>query len=123
MSEFAHRMETMAGTAEVVKNLFAALGDPELISLGIGAPASEALPVDIVREKFLHSQNVVEESRITIMQSWDHPDLGRLRTGDNVFRGPVPVPGSSWLAYVAQGVMGSWAGSCEALAFQNIDRA
>lgn len=50
MSEFAHRMETMAGTAEVVKNLFAALGDPELISLGIGAPASEALPVDIVRE-------------------------------------------------------------------------
>lgn len=50
MQEFAHRMTAMAETAEVVKNLFGALGDPELISLGIGAPAKEALPVDIVRE-------------------------------------------------------------------------
>ncbi|MEA4965309.1 MAG: PLP-dependent aminotransferase family protein [Oscillospiraceae bacterium] len=50
MQKFAHRMTAMAETAEVVKNLFGALGDPELISLGIGAPAREALPVDIVRE-------------------------------------------------------------------------
>ena len=85
---------------------------------------AQDLPVDIVREKSLHSQNVVEESRITIKQSWDHPDLERLRTGDNAYRDtPVLVPGLSWLAYVAQGVIGSWAGSCEALAFQTIDRA
>jgi 2-aminoadipate transaminase len=43
-------METMAETAEVVKNLFGSFSDPELISLGIGAPAKEALPVDTVRE-------------------------------------------------------------------------
>ena len=95
-----------------------------LIFLSAPSFSQNLLPVDIVREKFLHSQNVVEESRITIMQSWDHPDLGRLRTGADVYQGtPAFVPGSSWLAYVAQGVMGSWAGSCEALAFQNIDRA
>ena len=50
MSKFARRMEVMAETAAVVKGLFGALGDPELISLGIGAPAREALPVDIIRE-------------------------------------------------------------------------
>lgn len=50
MRTYAHRIDAMAGTAAVVKGLFGALGDPELISLGIGAPAREALPVDLVRE-------------------------------------------------------------------------
>ena len=84
---------------------------------------SQNLPVDIVREMSLHSQNVVEESRITIMQSWDHPDLGRLRTGADVYRGtPAFVPGSSWLAYVSQSAIGSWIGSYAPMAFQTIDR-
>jgi len=65
----------------------------------------------------------VEESKITIKYSWDHPDLGRLQTGDSVYRGvPVIVPGSSWLAYVSQSAIGSWMGNCRALAIQNIDR-
>lgn len=50
MSKFAQRMITMESTAGVIRNLFSAMGDPELISFGGGAPAKEALPIDIVRE-------------------------------------------------------------------------
>ena len=50
MQKFAHRMDVMAETAKVVNGLFGSFADPELISLGIGAPAGEALPVDLVRE-------------------------------------------------------------------------
>ena len=50
MQKYARRMGAMSETAAVVKGLFGALNDPELISLGIGAPAKEALPVDILRE-------------------------------------------------------------------------
>lgn len=50
MQKYARRMDLMTETAAVVKGLFGALGDPELISLGIGAPAKEALPIDILRE-------------------------------------------------------------------------
>ncbi len=84
---------------------------------------AQDLPVDIVREKSLHTQNAVEESKITIKQYWDHPDLGRLQTGDDVYREtPVFVPGSSWLAYVSQSAFGSWNGSFAPMAFQTIDR-
>ena len=40
----------MENTASVVRNLFNAMGDPETISFGGGAPASEGLPIDQVRE-------------------------------------------------------------------------
>jgi 2-aminoadipate transaminase len=50
MSKFAQRMATMEKTAVVIRNLFGSMGDPELISFGGGAPAKEALPIDIVRE-------------------------------------------------------------------------
>ena len=50
MDKYARRIAAMAESAAVVKGIFGALGDPELISLGIGAPAKEALPVDILRE-------------------------------------------------------------------------
>lgn len=50
MVKFARRMGAMAETADVVKGLFSAMGDKELISFGGGAPAKEVLPVDIVRE-------------------------------------------------------------------------
>lgn len=50
MDKYAHRIAAMAESAAVVKGIFGALGDPELISLGIGAPAREALPVDILRQ-------------------------------------------------------------------------
>ncbi|MCR4711576.1 MAG: PLP-dependent aminotransferase family protein [Clostridia bacterium] len=48
--QYARRIAAMTETAKVVKGLFSNLGDPELISLGIGAPAWEALPVDTLRE-------------------------------------------------------------------------
>lgn len=50
MSNFAKRIESMGNSAAVVKRLFGAMNDPEIISFGGGAPAKEALPVDIIRE-------------------------------------------------------------------------
>lgn len=50
MSKFAERINSMENTAAVVKKLFGAMNDPEIISFGGGAPAREALPVDIIRE-------------------------------------------------------------------------
>jgi 2-aminoadipate transaminase len=50
MAKFAQRMTVMAEPAAVIRNLFAAMNDPGIISFGGGAPAKEALPVDIVRE-------------------------------------------------------------------------
>lgn len=50
MSEFAKRMYFMSETATVVRSLFRSMADPDLISFGGGAPAKEALPVDIIRE-------------------------------------------------------------------------
>jgi len=50
MSKFAQRMTSMEKSASVVKKLFGAMSDPEIISFGGGAPAKEALPVGIVRE-------------------------------------------------------------------------
>ena len=50
MPKFTQRMTTMEKPAAVIKKLFAAMIDPEIISFGGGAPAREALPVDIVRE-------------------------------------------------------------------------
>ncbi len=50
MPKFAQRMKTMEKSANIIKGLFGAMNDPALISFGGGAPAREALPVDIVRE-------------------------------------------------------------------------
>ncbi|MGB4438622.1 MAG: PLP-dependent aminotransferase family protein [Sedimentibacter sp.] len=50
MSKFAQRMTSRERSASVVKKLFGAMNDPEIISFGGGAPAKEALPVGIVRE-------------------------------------------------------------------------
>ena len=50
MPEFAKRMDCMAGSATIIKGLFGAMNDPETISFGGGAPASDALPVEQIRE-------------------------------------------------------------------------
>lgn len=50
MPEFAQRMTDMEGSANIIRALFGAMGDPGMISLGGGAPASEALPVEEVRQ-------------------------------------------------------------------------
>lgn len=46
--KFADRMYTMEDTANRIKNLFGAMTDPNIISFSGGAPAKEALPVEIV---------------------------------------------------------------------------
>ena len=50
MPEFAKRMDYMAGSAAIIRGLFGAMNDPETISFGGGAPASDALPVEQMRE-------------------------------------------------------------------------
>ena len=50
MAEFARRMAFMQTTADVVRNLFDSMTDPETISFGGGAPAREALPVELVHQ-------------------------------------------------------------------------
>ena len=50
MPEFAKRMEYMAGSAAIIRGLFGAMNDPETISFGGGAPASDALPVEQICE-------------------------------------------------------------------------
>jgi 2-aminoadipate transaminase len=43
-------MKTMERSAAIIRSLFGTMGDPGVISFGGGAPAREALPVDLVRE-------------------------------------------------------------------------
>ncbi|MBR1456460.1 MAG: PLP-dependent aminotransferase family protein [Oscillospiraceae bacterium] len=50
MPEFAKRIDYMAGSADIIRGLFNAMGDPETISFGGGAPATEALPVEAVQQ-------------------------------------------------------------------------
>ena len=50
MPSFAKRISIMEKSATVIRNLFSAMADPEIISFGGGAPAKEALPMNILRE-------------------------------------------------------------------------
>ena len=61
MPKFAQRMTTMHESALVIRNLFSALNDPGIISFGGGAPAKEALPVDIIRQ--LTAEVITKEGR------------------------------------------------------------
>ncbi len=50
MARYAKRMAQMEETASVIRSLFSAMTDPNIISFSGGAPAAEALPVEAVRE-------------------------------------------------------------------------
>ena len=50
MTQFAERMKTMEKSAKIIRKLFGSMNDPNMISFSGGAPAKEALPVDLVRE-------------------------------------------------------------------------
>jgi len=50
MAKFAERIAYMQETSDVIRYLFESMTDPETISFGGGAPAKEALPVEIVHE-------------------------------------------------------------------------
>ena len=50
MPDYAKRMDYMASSAGIIRGLFGAMNDPETISFGGGAPATDALPVDEMRE-------------------------------------------------------------------------
>jgi 2-aminoadipate transaminase len=50
MAGFAKRMAYMQSTADVVRYLFESMTDPETISFGGGAPAREALPVELIHD-------------------------------------------------------------------------
>ena len=48
MAKFARRVAFMQATSDVVRYLFESMTDPDTISFGGGAPAREALPVEII---------------------------------------------------------------------------
>lgn len=50
MPKFAQRMYDMERSAAIIRKLFGAMGDPNMISFGGGAPATDGLPVEEVRE-------------------------------------------------------------------------
>lgn len=50
MPKFANRMAYMQSSADVIRYLFEAMTDPDVISFGGGAPAREALPVELVHD-------------------------------------------------------------------------
>ena len=50
MPQFANRVAFMQAAADVTRYLFESMTDPETISFGGGAPAREALPVEIVHD-------------------------------------------------------------------------
>ncbi len=50
MPKFAKRMAYMQSTADVIRYLFESMTDPDTISFGGGAPAREALPVELVHD-------------------------------------------------------------------------
>ena len=58
MPNFADRMDYMSGSAAIIKGLFGVMNDPETISFGGGAPASDALPVE------LHFQSERQDSNL-----------------------------------------------------------
>ena len=72
MIQYAKRMGAMAYTANVVSNLFGAMTNPDIISFGGGAPAKEALPIDILRQLtdervrviYTAAQNVLGEAHL-----------------------------------------------------------
>ena len=72
MIPFAKRMDYMAGSAEVIKNLFKAMGDPETISFGGGAPARETLPAKQLAE-IAHDLFSAEDFGARMLQ-YGHPE-------------------------------------------------
>ena len=90
----------------------------------LSAPSfSQDLPVDTIHTKSIHMAGIVEESKITIKDSWASPCPDSIRLRDDAYRTPpeVVLP-MGWLAYVSQSVIGSWNGSYAPMAFQTIDR-
>lgn len=78
MPKFASRMADMAKSAAIIRNLFGAMGDPEIISFGGGAPAREALPVDLVRE-IVNDVMWMEKRGVESLQYGSVPGLMDLR--------------------------------------------
>ncbi|MBQ2960673.1 MAG: PLP-dependent aminotransferase family protein [Oscillospiraceae bacterium] len=72
MIPFAKRMEYMAGSATVIKNLFKAMGDPETISFGGGAPARETLPAKQLAQ--ICSELFSSEEYGARMLQYGHPE-------------------------------------------------
>jgi len=50
MPDFARRISNMQASADVIRQLFESMTDPQTISFGGGAPAREALPVEAIQQ-------------------------------------------------------------------------
>ena len=72
MAKFAERMAYMQETSDVIRYLFESMTDPDTISFGGGAPAKEALPVEIVHK--IASQVLTREGRGGQALQYGNPD-------------------------------------------------
>lgn len=72
MVEYAQRMKDMEKSATIVRNLFNAMTDPEIISFGGGAPAKEALPIDCIRE--IANEVLTMDGRGVEALQYSHPN-------------------------------------------------
>jgi len=61
MPKFAKRMAYMQETADVIRYLFETMTDPDTISFGGGAPAREALPVELIHA--IANETLTRETR------------------------------------------------------------
>ncbi len=61
MSRFAKRIANMQASADVIRQLFESMTDPQTISFGGGAPAREALPVETIHD--IASEVLTREKR------------------------------------------------------------
>jgi len=61
VAKFAQRIDFMQETSNVMRYLFESMSDPDTISFGGGAPAREALPVEVVHN--IASQVLTRERR------------------------------------------------------------
>jgi len=71
MAKFAKRISYMQTTSDVMRYLFESMTDPDTISFGGGAPAKEALPVEIVHE--IASQVLTRDQRGTQALQYGNP--------------------------------------------------
>ena len=84
MPAFAKRMDYMAGSAAIIRGLFGAMNDPETISFGGGAPATEALPAEQIRA--IAAEVLAPDRRGREALPHPQPDLCTVWTGCYVCR-------------------------------------
>ena len=94
MTQYANRVKYMKDSADYLRWLFNNMTDPNIINLGGGSPAKEALPREII-EKLSHDGVKVRRLTawlypIVILKKYGEPT--GIRTPDTRLRRPLLYP-------------------------------